>query len=400
MIRKQDYQAVFSQITASGETYRRVLNMTKHSTQKHTGRRIAVLIAAVIALVAMAVTAFASEYVQNWFVSFFADRSDAELTQNQVAYIEENVQNINDAQIQDGWTVELRSAIHDGTTAYVVFMIKGPEGMDLSQWTDEQGNIWGNFIFGNMSAKSQRNGTSDLLTWSGNVLLDSWGMTWINDGDNLPNTRSLLFRLNPNMSKAKVDPFGNDAVYHFHMENIIWESEDREYLMELKNGKYAGETSVMYTPEEIEKLYCEELLAEGIWDFTICFGDWGDDISEYVELLTEPQDTRSNVFRSFGPEIENFGTVEDTVTLTSVRMRHLTVRFCYKSIDGIPDFELFNGDEILRPCIVLKDGTRVKLLPHSNGGNGAVTLDAEIPIVFEDVDYILMADGTIIEMPG
>ena len=230
-------------------------------------------------------------------------------------------------------------------------------------------------------------------------MIESWSVTWLNDDDGLANTRTLLLRLNPNMRSAKIDPFGSDAVYQIHMENIIWEYEDREYRKELKEGKYAGQNSIMYTPEEIEKLYCEELLAQGVWNFTLCFGDWEDDSSEYVELLTQPLDVRSNVFRSFGPDIENFATVEETVTLTSVRLRHLTVRFCYKSINGIPDFELYEGEKTIRPFLVLKDGTRVELLPHSNGGNGALTLEAEIPIVFADVDYLQMPDGTIIQMP-
>ena len=45
------------------------------------------------------------------------------------------------------------------------------------------------------------------------------------------------------------------------------------------------------------------------------------------------------------------------------------------------------------------DGTTLRLQPHGNSGNGSVTFIAEQPIVFEDVDYLLLADGTIIDMP-
>lgn len=398
MFDKNEYREMFTQVKASDGLTRRVMTMKQNQRKNHSSRvliRLA-LVAAVIAL--MTLTVSASETVQSWFVHFFTDRNGGELSQEQVEYIENNAQPILDSQTHDDWTVELRTAIQDGTTAYVIFRVEGPEGMDLTQWTDDQGNTWGNFIFGNMSAKAQSTGMPDLLAWSEGVMIENWSITWLDDNDGHANTRTLLFRLNPNMSTAKIDPFGSEAVYQIHMENIIWEYEDREYRQELRNGKYAGQNSVMYTPEEIERLYCEELLAEGVWDFTLCFGDWEDDSGEYVELLTQPLDVRTNVFRSFGPEIEDFATVEDTVTLTSVRLRHLTVRFCYKSIHGIPDFELYEGEKIIRPCIVLKDGTRVELFPNGNSGNGALTLETEIPIVFEDVDYIQMPDGTIIPM--
>lgn len=399
MFEENEYREIFSKVTASDGLTRRVMTMKNERKSKRSGRSLSriALAAALIAL--MAITVSASETVQNWFIGFFAGRTDSELSQEQVEYIEENAQPIADSQTHDGWTVELQSAIQDGRTAYIAFRVEGPADVDLSQWMDEQGNIWGNFIFGNMTAEAQANGTLDVVNWPEGVIRESWGMTWLNDEDGLDNTRTILIRVNPNMSEVQVDPFGADAVYSFHFEDIVWEYEDREYVNELRNGKYAGETSVMYTPEEIQRIYQNKLVAEGVWDFTLCFGDWQDDSDEYVELLREPVTVRTNVFRSDGPEIEDFVIVEDTVTLTSVRLRHLTLRICYESTQGIPEFHLYDGDEVLRPVIVLKDGTEMGLFFHSNGGNGSVTLEAHIPIIFENISHIRMPDGTIISMP-
>ena len=103
----------------------------KHRAPLH--RRTAILIAALIAMMALSVTAFASEFIQNWFVSFFAEKSNSALTQEQVNYIEENAQNINEVQTQDNWNVELKSAITDGDIAYIVIGVTAPEGVSLEQ---------------------------------------------------------------------------------------------------------------------------------------------------------------------------------------------------------------------------------------------------------------------------
>jgi len=394
---EQEYREMFSQVKASQNLTRRVMMMKQKRRQRGMALGRVVLIAAVVAM--MALTVSASETVQNWFVNFFAGRGGSELSQEQVEYIENNAQTILDTQSHDGWTVEMQSAIQDGRTAYIVFRVTGPENMDMTRWTDEQGNIWGSFIFGNMTAEAHANNKLDVISWPEGVSMESTGLTWLNDDDGLANTRTILIRLNPNMSEGKVSPFGPDAVYNFHFENIVWEYEDSEYLEKLKNRKYAGETNIVYTTEEIQRIYQSELLAEGDWDFTLCFEDWEDGSDEYVELITDPVVMRTNVFRYLGPEIDDYAIVEDIVTVTSVRLRHLTLRICYKSIQGIPEFDLYDGEVSLRPVVVMKDGTEMELFFHSNGGNGSVTLEARSPIIFEDVSHIRMADGTIIPMP-
>ena len=48
---------------------------------------------------------------------------------------------------------------------------------------------------------------------------------------------------------------------------------------------------------------------------------------------------------------------------------------------------------------VTVDGTEIKLMPYGSYSAGWVILEAEAPIVFEEVSHISMADGTIIQMP-
>ena len=112
---EKEYREVFSQVKASQDLTRRIMMMKQKRQQRGMVLARVVLIAAVVAM--MALTVSASETVQNWFLDFFKDKSDGELSQGQVEYIEENAQIISDSRTIDGWTVELRSAISDGTKA-------------------------------------------------------------------------------------------------------------------------------------------------------------------------------------------------------------------------------------------------------------------------------------------
>jgi hypothetical protein len=128
MFDEREYREVFSQVKASPDTFRRVMTMKNEKKQVRRVPR-ALLIAALIGLLAFSVSA--TETVQNWFVDFFERWGGQELNQQQVDYLEENQMTILDGQTHDGWTVEMASAISDGTTAYVIFHVTGPENMDL-----------------------------------------------------------------------------------------------------------------------------------------------------------------------------------------------------------------------------------------------------------------------------
>lgn len=53
----------------------------------------------------------------------------------------------------------------------------------------------------------------------------------------------------------------------------------------------------------------------------------------------------------------------------------------------------------MRVYAVMKDGSQVELEDYGGGGRGFAVLTAKAPIVLENVDYILLADGVRIDMP-
>ncbi len=100
--------------------------------QKVRTFRRPLLIAAMIAL-ALLLVGCTVAYVNGWFTDFFASRSEEPLSPEQIEYIQENEQIIAQTQSKGDWTIELKSAICDGETAYVIFGVTAPVDIDLEE---------------------------------------------------------------------------------------------------------------------------------------------------------------------------------------------------------------------------------------------------------------------------
>lgn len=365
---------------------------------RRTGRRrFAVLIAAVVALMAMAVTAFAAEDIAGWFRQYFAQKSENSLTQQQIDYIEENEQIVAQSLENNGWTLELRSAITDGEKAYIIIGVTAPEDVSLEQRV-ENGVTQDWFNPGNSTLFNAEDfviPSVPSVSIKENYYYQSGG-TWVEDGDGLSNTKNMVISLNlmkfyPTEPCGLEDPFGPDITFTIHIEDIVHEYEDEEYRKELMNGKYAGQTDVMFTSEETQRLHQLETLVEGTWDFTVNFGEQ----AAGVELLSVPIEVQADIWRSYGDSIEDYAFFRENITVTSVVLRPLTVTLFYEDCDGGPTFSQFDTE----CCAVMKDGSMIVLHDYGSSGRGGKVLEAESPIVLEDVDYILLADGTKLIAP-
>lgn len=399
MFNEQEFRNTFSHVTASPEAYRRVLRMVKRKNKAPMYRRSAVLVAAVILMMAMSVTAFASERIQSWFVSFFSSKNNSALTQDQVNYIEEKSLNIHEVQIRNNWNVELKSAITDGDIAYIVIGVTAPEGVSLEQRiVDDVLQDW--FNPGNLFPDPEE-GAKDVITCSAGIASATGNyqytqsFTMVEDGDGLPNTKNWVFTLKFCKFDAMKDttisePFGSDIDWYIHIENIVREYEDEDYRQELMKGKYAGQTDVMFTNEEAQRLHCVETLVEGAWDFTVNFGESG----EGIELLDQPITTAACIFRKTGPEIRDYEHVMDEVKVTSFVLRSLSATIHYEC-DGGANFTNHGKSKMYA---VMKDGSTVELADSGSGGVGFAVLTAKAPILLDNVDHILFGDGIRIDM--
>ncbi len=325
------------------------------SARKRPGRRFGVLLAAVIALMAVTITAFASEAVYGWFRQYFGAKTEADLTPGQVEYIEQNEQVIAEVQEQNGWTVELKSILSNVDITYVTFGVRAPAdvalvdekiyfGKGIEIW-DEQKNPPFSYSF-----QSQ------------------------DDMDGLENTINLVMTLGRGEWNA-------GAKWNIRIDGLYTEVYNEAYEQELLETKYAGQTDVMFTSEETEKIYLHPQLTDGKWTFTI---DLETADTTAVELITQPITVYAYVWDSGDPK----DVTDDEQVYKEVRITSFVLNSLSATIDCGKENAYFG-----EMYIVMKDGS--KILLQENYG----TIKAETPIVLSEVDHILFADGTKLPMP-
>lgn len=361
---KDDYKAVFSKVNASDETYRRVMYMTKE-TKKHSATGVLTKILVAAALVSM-LTLTASAAARNWFLGYFADESETPLSTEQVEFIEENVQDINQSQTCNGYTIEVKSVLSDGQNAYILFGITAPEGVCLDRTVKEGYSTAAPVLWTNASFVTEEK--------------RGYGATWNmqDDGDGLANTHNLVYLIS---SDSAVFEKGTTCEIRF--EDLTAEYTNDAYAAELEE-KYGyvpklGELS----EEESEKLYPCETLAEGEWNFTITF-EKSD--TQVVELIDKPVD--------YVLEYQIPGeTVTKMTKVLSVKLSPIGAVCTFEAGENAPDS--IGGD------IYLKDGSSISLSGDTVGGSSdsASWGMFSVPIALENVDYVQFPDGTKLPMP-
>ena len=354
-------------------------------------------------------------YVNGWFTDFFAGRSETPLSSEQIEFIQENEQIIQESQTKNGWTIELKSAITDGETAYVIFGITAPEDVDLEESnintpTDLDQIIPGNAPSMVRDSKSRTmfatsigiaaglgNGSPEHNTiWS-----ESCG--WEPDNDGLSNTLNYVFRIgidkfDPSKEILLDDPFASDIEFQFVFQNFIHAWEDAEKRAEI-DAKYAGQ-DYMIDGEEMEGLYKSEILMEETWEFTITFDEKGLE-NKSVELITEPIMTWGIVTWKLDDEplFYQTGSGMAAVKITSFLLNPfgatITYEFEEPAYNAFIEYQSMFGYTDRYIYAVMKDGSQIALHTDSVG----YQLTAETPIVLSELDYILLGDGVQIPMP-
>lgn len=359
---EQEYKNAFSKVTASEETYRRVLNMTTKKRERRTTGVLSKILIAAVMISLLAVTASASEVVRNWFVSYFGSESETPLSQGQVEYIEKNEQYLEETRSTNGWTVELRSTLTDGMKGYIVLGIRAPEDVSLEEIPAKSESVYygpGNdFLLKSEDAVLHCSAYPDFGGVLGNIR-----DRWMEDSDGLRNTVNYVIDVAPDVEWADGDPFGPDTKWSIHIQNLVCGFPD------------------------------QTVLAEGIWDFDFTF--------EYdkteINVLNEPMKTLAWALPGDGTEVET------EVTVTSMVLRPFGLTLYYgDDRDGLDysrtSVNFTDSDAGKHPWFaVMQDGSKIELY-RSNGNpvERYVYLEASVPIVLDDVAYLLLSDGTIL----
>ncbi|MBQ8835089.1 MAG: DUF4179 domain-containing protein [Oscillospiraceae bacterium] len=314
-----------------------IMTAKKQTPRRRAGtRKFVVLVAAVVAMMAMTVTAFAAVSGAAWFKDFFRQETAEQLTQGQLTYIDDNTKDIGQSVTQNGYTMTLESALSDGYVAYIKLKFEGPEGtvLDADQYFPTYKKR--NFLY-----------ATDGRTVS---LVGRWDM--MDDGDAQDNAVSILFTW-------AGSGFGDDVAWKLELEDIyaVYDRED-------------GSSE-------------EKMVAEGLWSFDLIFSDLS---GEEVEFVSEPFAYHEEV------QLSETETYYFDFQITSLKLRPLSAVIYKRRLDGnVP--ELFS-----EMIVVMKDGSTVSM--HGHTGSEEITeciLDA--PIDLDEVDYILFPNGTTIPMP-
>ena len=367
---------------------------------KRPSTRKALLIAALIALT-MLVVGCAVAYANGWFQQVFSSRSETPLSSEQVQYIQNNEQIVEQSQTKNDWTIDLKSTICDGTTGYLVFQITAPNDMDLEQYLNPPTVNDKRLSMGNYSLNSKA-GYSCAVASIGTVDREQNygyfdGGEWLADQDGQPNTVLYCMsirceKIDPNKPMLLEDPFGKDVSFRIRLLGITLEYSNLELQKEIEE-KYAGQDYIV-DGEEAAGLFCSDVLTDEEWYFDVAF----DPDNQFVELITSPVSAQATVWRyADAKQWETKDTLEE-VQISSFRVTPFGANITYIPIPdtiGIsPRLEMNRDDTI---CAVMKDGSQINL---NLAGNDATVLQAETPILLHQLDYILLEDGTKLFAPN
>lgn len=376
--------------------------------QKVRTLRRPLLIAALITL-ALLLVGCTVAYVNGWFTDFFASRSEEPLSSEQVEFIQEHEQIIAEAQTKNGWTVELKSAICDGDTGYILFSVTAPNDIDLEGY---HGQRYGEdrIMPGNNSPYLPKRRALVVVSTGfadeeKNFMWQSGGGKggWQEDHDGLQNTMDYLIgmrpeKLYPNREMLLEDPFGPDVEFTVRFDGFALEYENPEIRKKI-DEKYAGMTDYMVEDEDLIGLYNAQLLVDETWEFSVTFEN---EHPNSVELITEPVMTWALVTWKLDdePTFYKTGTGLEAVKITSFLLNPfgaaVTYEFEEPVINAFIEYQSMFGYTDRLIYAVMKDGSQIPLHTDSVG----TQLTAETPIVLSEVDHILLGSGEKLPMPG
>ncbi len=325
-------------------------------------RRLAALVTAAVLASTLVGTCLASVDGAGWFRNFFAAQSGTPLTEGKNAYLSQSATAFQQSYTTDGYTISLESALSDGVNTIIQFRVDVPEGtvLDAHHYAI---NNWKDF---------------ELVSHNGETLRDSGGWDSYDEDPN-DNMFSLLYVTENNWYEKDIDRiFGTtwtiriDGIKSRYMENL-------------------------YTDDF---RYWDEVLVTGPWEFEITIPESG---NRELQFIAEPVSCPATRTRPLNlADRDENGQIspdyfQDEVIVTSLRLRALSFAI---------DFQLSNGEkgnaDFAPFTIVMKDGTQVLVgVNHTNllgvvgsGAPGFTSFNLGSPVVLEEVDYILLPDGT------
>lgn len=290
-----------------------------------------ILIAAVlVSLLAVSVGAAITE--AGWFQNFFERESKQKLTPSQAAVVQASTKECGQSVTLDGYTLTLESVIADPNNCYMKLKITAPEGVVL----DSEGG------YGYWVPREPKELYPIFAPASGAEFSGCGSWQNLDDGNSRDNQVTILWRYMINAS-SQVN-FETEKVWRLTIRNLSdWEIPENTVLVE-------GDMCFDITFDKLSTVQLDFLQEPIPYTFTL------------------PGFT---------------GEAEGTITCCTLQPMSGKI-----SISGCLDAVGFH--EI---PVVMKDGTQVEMQAHIFG-DGIYSYTLKAPIDLEEVDHILLEDGT------
>lgn len=267
------------------------------------------------------------------------------ITQKQQSYVYGTAVDIGDTVTCNEIKVTARSAITDGTTAYILLHIEAPAQVDLTRYGLHFDIATNGIIRGENPSTALGAGSFGLQQRA------------VDDKDGARNTQDMVIQVDSAGKPGAAFSFADGYNRYILLENLYVRNSDTPY----------------------EKI----VVAEGNWNFRILFDNSGRMLQK--EMLTEP--VRLTAYRKLEEE-------EQAVVVRSIVVKGLSMEFLYATEDET----IRKPGNFKNVKVALSDGTIIEMQARSTQGTGsnifAVYLAAS-PIIVEEIDYVQVGDVKI-----
>lgn len=309
-------------------------------------RRIFTVLLAALIAISLIGCAYAVLSEADWFKVFFTEQSGQALSGGQSAYIEERTQEIAQSVTVNGYTLTVESAIADQYTAYIKLRLQAPPGVIL----DAESYLAG--------YRKLENGQLEKTFFreDGKDIAYGASMRPLDDGNPTDGSFSILYEVN--LFSHTETTFDEEGIWKLHFWNMDACYDSGEFIT----------------------------IMEGAIDFDIVFSKISD---EEAVLISEPVPYSFKTYRNNDAALNNDPDYTEGF-ITSVILRSMSAQILLEGIDLPVGFNIIP--------IVMKDGTTVEMKSHSFG-TGQFTYMLDASILLDEVDYLLLEDGTKLPMP-
>ena len=262
---------------------------------------------------------------------------------------------------QDGYTLKMKSVKTDGNVVRIRMGVTAPEGTVISRNPHEGFEEtdyrlrFGDF---NMIAGEKRN-----MGKKREVVSTNGGWNMEEDNDGLDNTADLVLELFAEMEDGS-DPFGWGTGWDIWLEDIVgfyWDDQKHDFE--------------------------EEVLAQGSWHLDLGFNERNGDYRK-IQFAAEPITMQGITgWEMDGTDV--FGEVK--VTSFNLRTMSASIEYDY---DAAVDFSRYD----MPMYAVMKDGTEIPFV-SVGGGTGNTWYIMESHVNVDEVDHVVLMDGTRLEVP-